>query len=116
MNAWRRVSWPACAKPAMTSSTSLKLAPAETDTEVIRRARDEDRLLLTEDKDFGELVFRRARQVPGIVMLRIDPARQNLQWPRVQDAVAKLGERLFGHYTVIEESRLRSRPLLRSIP
>ena len=35
-----------------------EIAPAATDPEAIARAHHEGRLLLTEDKDFGELVFR----------------------------------------------------------
>jgi len=37
------------------------VAPRATDTEVMNRADREDRLLLTEDKDFGDLVFRHAQ-------------------------------------------------------
>lgn len=51
-------------------------APRATDAEVMSRANSENRLLLTEDKDFGDLVFRQARPVPGIVLLRIDSARR----------------------------------------
>lgn len=40
--------------------------PRAADTEVMNRAHHENRLLLTEDKDFGDLVFRQARPVPGI--------------------------------------------------
>ena len=36
-----------------------EIAPAANDAEVVRLARAESRLLLTEDKDFGDLVFRR---------------------------------------------------------
>jgi hypothetical protein len=46
--------------------------PRAPDTEVMDRATREQRLLLTEDKDFGDLVFRDARPVPGIVLMRID--------------------------------------------
>ena len=37
------------------------------DADVIVLALREQRLLLTEDKDFGDLVFRRERAVPGVV-------------------------------------------------
>jgi len=36
------------------------------DTDVIALASRENRLLLTEDKDFGDLVFRWRRPVPGV--------------------------------------------------
>jgi len=88
-----------------------EVAPAASDREVLARAHEESRLLLTEDKDFGDLVFRRGGQVPGIVLLRIDPAMHALKSRRLDAAVARFGENLFGRYTIVEEARFRSRPL-----
>jgi predicted nuclease of predicted toxin-antitoxin system len=85
--------------------------PRAPDTEVMDRATREQRLLLTEDKDFGDLVFREARPVPGIVLLRIETAHRLLKGRRLQAAIERFGETLFGHYTVIESARFRSRPL-----
>ena len=87
------------------------VAPRASDLEVMRRADREDRLLLTEDKDFGDLVFRQARQVPGLVLLRIAPLRRSLKGPRLLAAIDRFGETLLGRYTVIEDARFRSRPL-----
>ncbi len=92
------------------------VAPRATDAEVTRRAHNESRLLLTEDKDFGDLIFRQARPVPGIVFLRIDSAHRSLKGARLQAAIDKFGETLFGRYTVIEEARFRSRPLRSPLP
>src|SRR5687768_11306077 len=84
--------------------------PRATDAEVKRRAHSESRMLLTEDKDFGDLVFRQARPVPGIVLVRIGPTRR-LLITRLRAAIDRFGEMLFGRYTVIEEARYRSRRL-----
>jgi predicted nuclease of predicted toxin-antitoxin system len=59
------------------------VAPRSTDVEVMHRADSENRLLLTEDKDFGDLVFRQAKPVPGIVLLRIDSSRRSHKGPRL---------------------------------
>jgi predicted nuclease of predicted toxin-antitoxin system len=56
-----------------------EVAPRDSDTEVTARAQEEQRLLLTEDQDFGDLVFRGRRSVPGVVLLRIDPAMHTLK-------------------------------------
>jgi predicted nuclease of predicted toxin-antitoxin system len=88
-----------------------EVAPRSSDTEVMTRADREGRPLLTEDKDFGDLVFRQARPVPGIILLRIESSRRSLKGPRFLTAIDRLGETLFGRYTVIEEARFRSRPL-----
>jgi predicted nuclease of predicted toxin-antitoxin system len=87
------------------------VAPRAADPEVMNRADRENRLLLTEDKDFGDLVFRQARPVPGLVLVRIDPARRSRKGPRLLTAIDRFGDALFGHYTVIEDARFRSRPL-----
>ncbi len=89
-----------------------EVAPGATDPEVLRLARDDDRLLLTEDKDFGELVFRSKEAVSGLVLLRINPERRLHKWARLHAAIEQFGEKLLGRYLVIEEARFRSRPLL----
>jgi len=95
---------------------AAEIAPGATDSKVLRRAHDDTRLLLTEDKDFGELVFRVGMAVPGLVLLRVGPERRLLKRARLEAAVEQFGESLFGRYLVIEEARFRSRPLRRSVP
>jgi predicted nuclease of predicted toxin-antitoxin system len=88
-----------------------EVAPRTADTEVIDRATRENRLLLTEDKDFGDLIFRQGKPVPGTVLLRIEPSRRSLKGPRLLTAIDRFGNTLFGRYTVIEDARFRSRTL-----
>ena len=90
-----------------------EVAPAASDAEVMTRARSEGRVLLTEDKDFGELAFRRGRTITGVVLLRIDPAMRELKGARLEAAISRFGEELLGRYTTIEEARFRTRPLPR---
>jgi predicted nuclease of predicted toxin-antitoxin system len=81
------------------------------DADVVALAVRDRRLLLTEDKDFGDLVFRRERVVPGVVLMRINPENPVLKAMRLAAAVERYGEGLFGRYMVIEEGRFRSRLL-----
>jgi predicted nuclease of predicted toxin-antitoxin system len=90
-----------------------EVARSATDAEVIMRAQAEARILLTEDKDFGDLVFRRGQLIPGVVLLRIDPAMHELKGARLDAAISRFGEHLLGRYTIIEEARFRARPLPR---
>src|SRR6266545_7350801 len=47
-------------------------APGSADSEVLRRAASEERIVVTFDKDFGELAFRfRLPATSGIVLLRV---------------------------------------------
>ena len=93
---------------------AAEVASGATDAQILRRANDEDRLLLTEDKDFGEFIFRLHMTVPGLVLSRVAPERYLFKWARLDGAVQRFGQRLFGRYLVIEEARFRSRPLLGS--
>jgi predicted nuclease of predicted toxin-antitoxin system len=85
---------------------------ADDDT-IAEFATRENRLLLTEDKDFGELVFRWNRRIPGLILLRIEPEKRAIKLPRLEAAIGIFADNLFGRYTVVEEARFRSRPLLR---
>jgi predicted nuclease of predicted toxin-antitoxin system len=90
-----------------------EVAVAALDGEIIRLANADDRLLLTDDKDFGDLVFHRGASVPGVVLLRLHPALHALKRRRLRIAIERIGERMFGRYTIVEEARFRSRPLRR---
>src|SRR6516165_3389021 len=64
-----------------------EVASGATDAEVLRRARNDSRLLLTEDKDFGELLFRLKLAVSGLVLLRLRPEHHLLKWARLEAAI-----------------------------
>ena len=85
-----------------------------TDTAVLEFARAENRLLLTEDKDFGDLVFRSKMIAPGVVLLRLDSENGPTKWLRLAAAISEFSGRFEGRYIVVEARRIRSRPLLRS--
>jgi predicted nuclease of predicted toxin-antitoxin system len=88
-----------------------EVAAGLSDSDVVALALREHRLLLTEDKDFGDLVFRREHAIPGVVLLRIGPENTALKPIRLAAAIERYGEGLFGRYMVIEEGRFRSRRL-----
>jgi predicted nuclease of predicted toxin-antitoxin system len=88
-----------------------EVATATSDADVLTQAQTERRVLLTADKDFGDLVFRRGQPVPGVVLLRIDPAQHELKIVRLDAAISRFGENLLGRYTIIEEARFRARSL-----
>jgi predicted nuclease of predicted toxin-antitoxin system len=110
MSAWPRRWSRACARGARCHLHGGDSA-RRIRSRAIARAHHDGRLLLTEDKDFGELVFRWNWPVPGVVLLRIDPEKNLLKWVRLRAAIETFGERIYGRYTVVEATRFRSRPL-----
>jgi len=52
----------------------IKETPGARDWEVLQRAATEARVILTFDRDYGELIYRRRLSVPaGVVYFRYDP-------------------------------------------
>ena len=88
-----------------------ELADGITDDEVLELAKAEARLLLTEDKDFGELVFRMKRSPPGVLLLRLPLSQRAQARGRVQAVLHLHGDRLSDHFTVVEPERVRFRLL-----
>ncbi len=86
-------------------------APGSSDRSVIGRAQREARLLLTFDKDFGELAFGERLLSPnGIVLVRIGvPSPEYV----ARAVVAALSSRAdwVGHFSVIEEHAIRMTPM-----
>lgn len=86
-----------------------EMAAGLNDADVLALAAREKRVLLTEDKDFGDLIFRRKQTVPGLVLIRIASEEAALKIVRLAAAVEHYGDELFGRYLVIEAGRFRSR-------
>jgi predicted nuclease of predicted toxin-antitoxin system len=82
-----------------------------TDDVILERAFSERRVLLTEDKDFGELVYRLGRSARGIVLLRFDVTDRDLKIPRLRELLAEKEHRLHGTFVVLEVDKVRIRPL-----
>jgi predicted nuclease of predicted toxin-antitoxin system len=81
------------------------------DEVLLARAFSDGRVLLTEDKDFGELVYRLRRPTRGIVLLRFDVADRALKIPRLRHLLQQQGERLPGAFAVLEADKVRIRSL-----
>ena len=82
------------------------------DDEVLQNAFVEGRILLTEDKDFGELVYRLKKPAYGIILIRIDVQERHAKWPRLEALITKHGDRLPGHFVVVDPNKYRFRPLI----
>lgn len=82
-------------------------SPRADDEFVIDLAIRERSVLLTEDKDFGQLVYANKRPTGGVVFLRF-PARARAKLPKaVVELVRRRGERLVGSFVVVQPGRVR---------
>lgn len=84
-----------------------EVAKGATDEQVLERALNEKRVLITEDRDFGELVYARRRSSAGVILARFHSRARRTKTAAVVEAVAKLGSRLQDAFTVVEPGRVR---------
>jgi predicted nuclease of predicted toxin-antitoxin system len=81
------------------------------DRDVLHAADAEGCILITEDRDFGELVIRQRLKVRGVLLLELDRLSNAAEADEVAGVVSTYAERLFGNLVVIEPGRIRLRPL-----
>ena len=87
--------------------------PGASDKDVLDEASSDDRVLLTEDRDFGELVVRQRLKVRGVVLLELHRLPGAAAAEFVAEIVRIHASKLAGNLLVVEPARIRVRPLPR---
>ena len=85
--------------------------PACSDDALLAQARQEARILLTADLDFGEMVFRQRLLSTGIVLIRVRAASQKERLRIFQAHWPGIERRLQGGFVVVGNRKTRVRPL-----
>jgi len=86
-------------------------SPGASDAEIVGRARAEFRLIVTFDKDSGELAFRAGLVSPsGVILFRIEP-RDPAYVARTAVTVIESRDDWAGQFAVVEPGRVRLVPL-----
>jgi len=86
-------------------------APGSCDEDILSRAVAEERIVITLDKDFGELAFRsRLPAKCGIILFRILEKSSDYIAKVVTTAIESRTD-WTGHFSVVEKHRIRMRPL-----
>jgi predicted nuclease of predicted toxin-antitoxin system len=86
-----------------------EMEPGISDDAVLDLANREAALLLTADKDFGELVYRQRRLVPGVVLIRLAGLSPMSKAEVVASAINKRNTELRRAFAVITPGRIRIR-------
>lgn len=86
-----------------------EMAPGVSDDDVLELATEEDALLITSDKDFGELVFRQGRAHSGVVLLRLHGLDPMQKGAVTSEVIAEHGEKLVSAFSVMERRQVRIR-------
>lgn len=77
------------------------------DDGVIRIAGEERRILITNDKHFGEKVFRSGRAHHGVILLRLEDERPASKIDVLARLLDSHADRLEGSFIVVSERRVR---------
>lgn len=78
-----------------------------TDEELLKVAKEERRILITNDKDFGELTFLQKKHSVGIVLIRIKNQQTRVKLELLIKLLSKYREKILGHFVVITETKFR---------
>lgn len=87
--------------------------PGDDDATILSRAQSEDRLILTFDKDFGELAFRHGLpSTSGVILFRCAADLPEVVASRIVEILDQQTD-WAGFFSVVEAHRVRMRPLPR---
>jgi predicted nuclease of predicted toxin-antitoxin system len=77
------------------------------DDTVIAKAFDENWILITNDKDFGEKIYRERCPHKGVVLLRLEDERAANKIATLQRLLEGYAEQLSDQFVVVTESQVR---------
>ncbi|MFY9234632.1 MAG: DUF5615 family PIN-like protein [Fimbriimonadaceae bacterium] len=83
--------------------------PGISDDEVLSIANAKREVLVTQDKDFGEIVFRQGSVTHGIVLLRLAGLSAASKAARTSQAIRDHGQEFSGSFTVLSAGTIRIR-------
>jgi predicted nuclease of predicted toxin-antitoxin system len=86
-----------------------EIQPAAEDHFVLNLARQEKALLITFDKDFGELVFRQKLLSSGVLLVRLKGLTTEVKTRMVSSAIEKYGSQLMESFSVVSARMIRFR-------
>lgn len=89
----------------------FEIMPSAIDEDVLKMANEENRILITRDKDFGELVYRLRQIHSGIVLNRLSELSSETKAKIVRQVIEMYQDELYGSFTVIQPGAVRIRKL-----
>lgn len=87
-----------------------ELSPNVSDEVVLEQAIHLGAILVTEDKDFGELVYRRKLAHLGVILLRLEGLDNLTKAHTISDLLRDYSDQLPGAFTVVMPDSVRVRP------
>src|SRR5205085_237697 len=77
------------------------------DDEIVEKIFDENWILITNDKDFGEKVYREQRPHRGVIFLRLENERATNKIATIRQLLETYADQLPDRFVVVTETRVR---------
>jgi predicted nuclease of predicted toxin-antitoxin system len=77
------------------------------DDTLIRKAQEEEWILITNDKDFGQKVYREGHAHHGVILLRLQDERAPMKIDCLRRLLQNYADKLPGQFVVVTETRIR---------
>ena len=81
--------------------------PKAEDGVILKNAASESRMVVTMDKDFGELVFKSGKSHAGVLILRLEDANGSEKIEVVKTILDEHADKIHGKFCVFQAGRLR---------
>lgn len=70
-------------------------------------ANDEKRIIITNDKDFGELIFLRKQNSVGIILIRVKGQNTEEKVELIEKLILNYKEKIPNHFSIITKTKFR---------
>ena len=90
----------------------IEIMKGASDTEVLQKAVDEERVVVTNDKYFGRLAG--FYKLPGMILLRLKDESIENKVKMVSFVVTCHGDAVLGNVMIVSERKIRVRPIKKS--
>lgn len=77
------------------------------DEDLLEITNIEKRVLITNDKDFGELIFLQKRLSKGIILIRVKSQSVKIKLKLIKSLLQNYGNKILNHFVVITDKKLR---------
>jgi predicted nuclease of predicted toxin-antitoxin system len=79
------------------------------DSQILHWSEEQRRMIITMDKDFGELVYNSGMQHAGVLILRLDDADSDTKIEVIKKILTEYYDKIESHFCVFQDGRLRIR-------
>jgi predicted nuclease of predicted toxin-antitoxin system len=81
------------------------------DEDLLQLANEEKRIFITNDKDFGDLIFLQKKLSVGTILFRVKGQKTEEKIKLMKKILMGYRDKLFNHYIVITKAKIRIIPL-----